>query len=306
MDPTTQELLQEDVNATDAHVAEVVQELRKLQLLAFEPHAIANPPGDDGPHSASFCALLSREVRRYNALVTTVHYTLDSLLEALGNTELTAELQSIRDSLVRGEVPHAWTAVSYPGSRVLDTWVQGLSERLAFVSEWVENGADSTSAIWLGGLYCPESLCPALIREYAAAHELPPDAPGLHVHCRLDLTSDELHAAATKAGAVAVRGIHIQGARWDATKHALADPEGLQLNSELPVVLLEVRDAPAAEYAAQLYDCPLYTRISTPGQLGDRHRAELPAIMTIPIPSAVARCKWTLSGVVAALHLEQG
>ena len=105
---------------------------------------------------------------------------------------------------------------------------------------------------------------------------------------------------------MAVRGIHIQGARWDATKHALADPEGLQLNSELPVVLLEVRDAPAAEYAAQLYDCPLYTRISTPGQLGDRHRAELPAIMTIPIPSAVARCKWTLSGVVAALHLEQG
>ena len=51
----------------------------KLQLLAFEPHAIANPPGDDGPHSASFVPCL--EVR-YNALVTTVHYTLDSLPEA--------------------------------------------------------------------------------------------------------------------------------------------------------------------------------------------------------------------------------
>ena len=287
-------------------ITELVQFLQtQVQPLPFDPEAIL--AADQAVHSPSFQALIARELRRYNSLVSTIKLSLDALAGALETKELTADLQAIHDSLARGEVPAVWSAVSYGGSDRIDEWLQDFTTRLRFMREWIGTDTDRLGAMWLGGLFCPESLCPALIRDFAMAQELSPDDTSLHVHCRLDLTDDELQTLARRPGSIAIRGISIQGASWNAALGSLEEPLAKELNSELPTILFEVRSDEAVDAPRlHVYDCPLYRHVSTPG-LGKAQHNETSGndggfVMTIPIPtSGAGKYHWQLRGVCAAL-----
>jgi len=291
----------------------LVQSLQdQIQPLPFDPEVIA--AGEDTVHSPSFCSLIARELRRYNSLISTIRLSLDALASDLGTAELSADLQSIHDSLASGELPAVWSAVSYGGSRRLDDWLEDFASRLDFMREWIgQSDADHVEAVWLGGMFCPESLCPALVRDYAIAHQQTPDDPGLRVHCRLDLSGEELQKWAQRPGSIAIRGIRIQGARWNATAASLEEPPADELNGELPMVLFEVRSSGAADGAAEdmhVYDCPLYRRISTPGsgrlQNNEEKGIDGGHVMTISIPTpGVVKLHWQLRGVCAALDVSQ-
>eukprot|EP01043_Picozoa_sp_COSAG02_P033317 COSAG02_NODE_2267_length_9282_cov_22.424044_5_plen_1698_part_00 len=292
----------EETTLTD--ITELVQVLlTQIQPLPFDPEAIE--VSESPVHSPSFLPLIAREIRRYNSLVSTIKLSLDALESALETNELSADLQAIHDSLARGEVPAVWSAVCYGGNDRVDEWLEDLTSRLRFMREWIGSGTDHLDAVWLGGLFCPESLCPALIRDFAMAHQLSPDDTSLHVHCRVDVVGEELQKLAQRPGSIAIRGICIQGACWNAVLGSLEETPANELNSELPTVLFEVRKEMAVA-KLHVYDCPLYRHISTPG-LSKAHYTETTGdeggyIMTIPIPtSCVPKLHWQMRGVCAAL-----
>ena len=300
-------------DATQTDIAGLVESLQaQIQALPFDPEVIAAAT-EESVHSLSFCALVARELRRYNALVSTVQQSLTALASALNDDELSADLQGIHDSLAHGELPAVWAAVSYGGSNRLDEWIEDFVRRLAFMREWMGTGADG-GAVWLGGMFCPESLCPALVRDYAIAHNLTPDTPGLRVHCRLDVASDdELQRLAQRPGSVAVSGIRIQGACWNAAEATLEEPPAEELNGDLPTLLFEVQsEAPpdGAEDEMCVYECPVYSHISTPGLTQEPETDEMSEpngvhLMTISIPTpSVIKCHWQLRGVCAALAVD--
>jgi hypothetical protein len=180
------------------------------------------------------------------------------------------------------------------------------------MKEWISSGTDRLDAVWLGGLFCPESLGPALIRDFAVAHQVSPDDSSLRVHCRLDLADEQLQKLAQRPGSIAIRGICIHGARWNAVLGSLEEPRANELNSELPTVLFEVRNDKAVDAATlQMYDCPLYRHISTPGSSNARYSDTRGNegggyVMTIPIPtSSAGKLHWQMRGVCAALAVAE-
>jgi dynein heavy chain len=297
-----------------AEIADLVDILRTriVKQLPFEATAIANAHVGHRSHSATMRALISREVLHYNSLLSTIHKSMATIVDCLRDeADITADVQCIVEDLLAGQVPAAWAALSFAGDGQLEAWVLDLTERIDFITQWVESGGDSMGpgCVWLGGMFTPESLKVALVTEYAAAHGLPPDSPDLRLQCRFDLSQSEVLevAAMGRPGAAAMRGLHLHGARWNATRGTIEDEpgDGGVLGSELPVFLLDVtHDAPVTD--SESFVCPVYLRVATPGSPPESSvslATDGGHVMTLSIPTAVNCRHWYNRGVCAALRI---
>ena len=309
--------------AANAEIAALVKALQtQLAHAPLDAAAIASGEYGCSKHSMTCKAVIAREVLHYDSLLATIHRSLDAIAEEFQTDEtMSADLEQICSSLVRGKVPELWAAVSYPGSDKLDVWACDLVERLAFMRQWVEDGGAPAGCIWLGGLYCPESLGMSLISEYATANPMlaSTDDQDLHVRCRYDLPQSEmLQISLQQAGAVAIRGLWLHGACWNATKGTLEEAStasGAALHSLLPMVLLEVCKSPSPP-ETELYICPVFARVTTPGnpvaeaevmpsealQSMNRDGGYLMSI-SIPTLPPWRRLHWQLRGVCASLSI---
>ena len=99
----------------------------------------------------------------------------------------------------------------------MSRWIEDVLDRISFITEWIQSGGESGNigCVWLAGMLSPESLCDALLSEYASAFNLSPDNTSLRLLCRAGLMEDEVLQAAKRPGAAALRGLRICGARWN-------------------------------------------------------------------------------------------
>ena len=93
---------------------------------------------------------------RFNRLVHVVSTSLIAIEKALkGQVVMSAELESMGNSMVKGKVPLMWVAVAYPSLKPLGSWITDLLQRLDFLGAWCAAGK-APSVYWISGFFFPQ------------------------------------------------------------------------------------------------------------------------------------------------------
>ena len=201
--------------------------------------------------------VLVQEVGRYNRLIALLSDSLENLSRALeGRIVMSSALETVADALFAGRVPKAWS-VAYPSVLPLASWMRDLGRRVAQLRKWSESGAPRI--IWLGGLAFPNSYLSALQQVHARR------TPGtsLDALCwefTVMVHNEQALSSAPRDGAL-VKGLVLEGARWDNDGAALTEPAVLELWSEMPLVHFRPVDKRQQRQKAKakgLYAAPLY------------------------------------------------
>merc|ERR1711934_1118783 len=231
-------------------------------------------------YEESMNTVLAQECIRYNKLVDVMELTLPQLDKALqGLVVMSGELEAMGNSIALGQVPGAWEAKAYPSLKPLGPWTDDLMLRLDFIRDWIRDG-------------------------------IPIDTIAFDF-IMLDTFSADSITTKPHDG-VYIRGLFLEGARWDPEIRSLNDSRPKQLFSPAPIMhLAPCKDR--EEPTGGIYRCPIYKVLSRRGVLSTTgHSTNF--VMWIEIPSnredginndgKVVQLEWAKGGVAAFCSLK--
>ena len=120
-------------------------------------------------------------------------------------------MEKLQDALFLDKVPETWSKRAYPSNFALGQWYADLLLRIKELEGWTGD-FQLPAAVWLGGLFNPQSFLTAIMQTTARKNEWPLDKMVLTV----DVTkkSREELGGAPREGAYCC-GWYMEGARWD-------------------------------------------------------------------------------------------
>jgi dynein heavy chain, axonemal len=213
-------------------------------------------------YEESMNTVLVQECIRYNGLLAVMHRTLPEIQKALkGLVVMSSELDAMGTAMTSVKVPETWEAKAYPSLKPLNSWVTELLDRLHFIQAWVDDGIPP--CFWISGFYFPQAFLTGTLQNYARRYALPIDTLDFSFKV-LDVSYEELKAK--PADGCYIRGLFLEGARWNASKGCLDDSVPKQLYTELPPMhLMPVQDR--EKPMKGVYRCPVYKVLSRRGTL---------------------------------------
>ncbi|GAX80571.1 hypothetical protein CEUSTIGMA_g8008.t1 [Chlamydomonas eustigma] len=243
-------------------------------------------------YKESMNTVLAQECIRYNSLLEVMSKSLRETVKALkGLVVMSPELEAVAYSMYDNQVPEMWAAKAYPSLKPLSSWSGDLIERCRFIALWIQAG--TPSVYWISGFFFPQAFLTGTLQNYARKHGVPIDT----VSFGFDV-ADSLIPDSVKAGpedGCYVRGLFMEGARWDAQEHVLGESRPKELFTEFPVVWLKPeqrRKRPASGF----YDCPVYKTLTRAGTLSTTgHSTNF--VMYMEIPSKQEQGWWVNRGV---------
>ena len=175
---------------------------------------------------------------------------------------MSKELDAVGTALATNKLPEMWEAKSYPSLKPLASYVTDLIERLAFIGGWVRDG--TPPVFWVSGFFFPQAFFTGTMQNYARAKKLPIDTLQFDFVYQCNQPWEGI-AAKPEAGCY-IRGLFLEGARFDEDLGMLNDSIPKQLFSSLPVIhLLPVQFRVAPETG--IYRCPVYKILTRTGTL---------------------------------------
>jgi len=260
-------------------------------------------------YEESMNTVLAQECIRYNKLVDVMELTLPQLDKALqGLVVMSGELEAMGNSIALGQVPGAWEAKAYPSLKPLGPWTDDLMLRLDFIRDWIRDGIPIT--FWISGFYFPQAFLTGSMQNYARSKQFPIDTIAFDF-IMLDTFSADSITTKPQDG-VFIRGLFLEGARWDPEIRSLNDSRPKQLFSPAPIMHLSpCKDR--EEPTGGIYRCPIYKVLSRRGVLSTTgHSTNF--VMWIEIPSnredginndgKVDQLEWAKGGVAAFCSLK--
>ncbi|KAJ3086024.1 Dynein heavy chain 6, axonemal, partial [Physocladia obscura] len=243
--------------------------------------------GADGRMLNSLSTVLSQEANRFNRLLKVVKNMLTNLIKAVkGLVVMSSELELVFQSLLNNEVPKAWAAVAYPSLKPLAAWIKDLHSRIGELAAWIDNG--QPPCFWLPGFFFPQGVLQNMARKYNIpidslifAYKVSEYEQGDEKIARdvSALEAKNLFAAGGGNGAggssrgspypdedgVLIRGLFIEGARWDREHRVLRDSYPMEMFSSMPLLRFIPTQIPQRETG--IYVCPLYKTSARVGTL---------------------------------------
>ena len=230
-------------------------------------------------YEESMNTVLIQECIRYNKLIEAMEKSLPEVLKAMkGLVVMSTDLEAIANAMSLNQVPGAWAAVAYPSMKPLNSWVDDLMARLQFICDWIDTGVPKV--FWISGFYFPQAFLTGSLQNYARKYQYPIDTVSFDFNFMKE-TWQSLKEGPEDG--VYIRGLFLEGARWDATIDGLNDSLPKQLYTEVPVIHLQpVKDRQAV--TENIYRCPVYKILSRRGTLSTTgHSTNF--IMWIEVPS---------------------
>jgi dynein heavy chain len=229
-------------------------------------------------YEESMNTVLLQECIRYNKLIATILRTLPLVRKALqGLVVMSSELEQVANAIALNAVPDPWAKVAYPSLKPCNAWSDDLMARLGFIHDWIANGVPSV--FWISGFYFPQAFLTGSLQNFARKYQYPIDTVSF------DFIVNETHyEKLTKPeDGVYVRGLFLEGARWNSVVGSVDDSLPKQLYTELPVLhLFPVKDRKDKD--ENVYRCPVYKILSRRGVLSTTgHSTNF--IMWIELPS---------------------
>ncbi len=260
-------------------------------------------------YEESMNTVLAQECIRYNKLVDVMELTLPQLDKALqGLVVMSGELEAMGNSIALGQVPGAWEAKAYPSLKPLGPWTDDLMLRLDFIRDWIRDGIPIT--FWISGFYFPQAFLTGSMQNYARSKQFPIDTIAFDFIMLDTFSADSI--TTKPSDGVYIRGLFLEGARWDPEIRSLNDSRPKQLFSPAPIMHLSpCKDR--EEPTGGIYRCPIYKVLSRRGVLSTTgHSTNF--VMWIEIPSnredginndgKVDQLEWAKGGVAAFCSLK--
>jgi len=251
----------------DEVVRESAVALKDRNFVTFDLEAISR----DYPltYTESMNTVLIQEAMRYNKLVAIYNSSLVEILKALkGLVVMSADLEAMHGALYTNAVPAIWAKKAYPSLKPLAAWVDDLYMRLAFIRKWQEKG--NPPAYWVSGFYFPQAFLTGTLQNYARKYTVAIDTVDFDFTIMKEMPQivdgEQSDIKSKPPDGCYIYGLFLEGARWDAAEHCLAESQPKMLYVDFPAVHLNPKVGRTTPKEG-IYACPCYKTTTRAGLL---------------------------------------
>eukprot|EP01028_Stygiella_incarcerata_P009150 TRINITY_DN426_c0_g1_i1.p1 TRINITY_DN426_c0_g1~~TRINITY_DN426_c0_g1_i1.p1 ORF type:complete len:4140 (-),score=1088.60 TRINITY_DN426_c0_g1_i1:191-12610(-) len=248
-------------------------------------------------YEESMNTVLVQEVIRYNKLLKVMKKSLADILKALkGLVVMSSELEAVGTSLFNNQVPEMWADRAYPSLMPLASWIVDLIYRIDFIRSWYEEGIPAV--YWISGFFFPQAFLTGTLQNYARKYAVSIDTVSFDFKI-MDI--DESDLPVPEDGCY-IKGLYLEGARWDPVTKSLVESRPRELYTEVPVIWLRpVSNRKKPE--SGVYNCPMYKTLTRAGTLSTTgHSTNY--VVTVEIPTNVDADHWIRRGVACFTALD--
>ncbi|ALC43064.1 CG17150 [Drosophila busckii] len=212
-------------------------------------------------YTNSMNTVLRQELIRFNRLLSHIRKSLINVRKAvMGQIAMIPELERAHASMIIGRVPADWLKKSYPSLKPLGSYVSDFLARLEFFNSWIENG--EPNVYWISGFYFTQSFITGVLQNYSRKNRFQIDM----IFIEFAVTKFEVQATVVAEVGAYIRGIFIEGARWNRKTKEVDESFSKILFDTLPVIYLrpvlrlpeEIPRSSGGAEPSQIYDCPVY------------------------------------------------
>jgi dynein heavy chain len=220
------------------------------------------------------------------------------------------ELETCSIALLANKVPAPWMGVSYPCLKPLLSYVNHYIDRMVFYREWIDLGVPAV--FWFSAYFFQQAFLTGVMQNFARKDSIAIDRCLWNMEV---LTLADSHPEQGPEYGSYVRGLFMDGARWDDDDHVIADSFPKVLWSELPNLWMKPCELtndfqtakahltnPAimdgSKKVHHIYMAPVYKESLRRGVLSTSgHSSNFIDWFYLPIPSDTKEQLWTKRGV---------
>jgi len=248
-------------------------------------------------YEQSMNSVVTQELTRYNGLIKQIRSSLSDLKKAIkGEVLLSADLELALKQIRMGIVPELWLSKSYPSLKSLGSYVKDLADRLNFFQTWIDSKGQFPEFYWINKFYFTQGFMTGALQNYARSKKLAIDTLDLD----FEVVYDEQHATAPSEG-IHVKGMYMEGFKWDHDKKMLGESDPKVLFAECPMIWFK----PVAKtdlVTKGVYRAPLYRTMERKGVLATTgHSTNF--VLKVSLPTDIAPSHWTKRGAAMICSL---
>ncbi len=142
----------------------------------------------------------------------------------------------------------------------LAAWVTDLVLRTKFIKNWIDQGIPKV--YWISGFFFPQAFLTGTLQNFARKNIISIDKISFTFQV-YNKTEDQIESS--PADGCYIRGLYMEGARWDSEAALIGESKAKELFSEVPIIWL-VPTINRVQPLTGIYVCPVYKTITRAGK----------------------------------------
>ncbi|XP_015175416.1 PREDICTED: dynein heavy chain 3, axonemal [Polistes dominula] len=245
----------------------------------------------------SMNTVLRQELNKFNQLTNVIKSTLTNVQKAIkGQVLMSPELEEVFTCMNIGKVPSAWDRKSYPSLKPLGSYINDLLARIQFLQDWIDN--DAPIIFWISGFFFTQSFLTGVLQNHARKHKIPIDL----IEFDFEITKFETTVDRSPSTGVYIKGLFLEGARWNRETSSLDESRPKVMFDTLPIIWLKPTLKTELSFSS-VYHCPIYKTSARRGVLATTgHSSNF--VMYISLPTLIEESHWINRGVASLCQLD--